>query len=129
MLPVPVSPNARAAPGRGGHDGLGRRHSQPHEELQLQVIRVAEEVAHRAGVGAQEREHHEPNGAPPGRAPAGGLSHAPAHGSMSSIPVSAKSRMFLVASTMPREREIAAIRQSACEIGRPAARRAAAIAA
>ena len=55
--------------------------------------------------------------------------HALANGSMMSIPISSKSRTFLVATAIPRERAIAAICPSACETGRPAMRRAAAISA
>ena len=55
--------------------------------------------------------------------------HVAAHGSMMSIPMSAKSRTLRVATAMPREQAIDAIWTSACETGRPSARRAAAIAA
>jgi hypothetical protein len=49
------------------------------------------------------------------------------HGSTMSIPQSAKSERFRVASEAPREAAIAAICASAWEIGRPERRRAAAI--
>ena len=59
----------------------------------------------------------------------GRLAHCAVHGLIVSIPVSPKSRMLRVTRAAPRERQMAAIRQSASPMGRPAWRRAEAMSA